>query len=91
MPCYPIYARPGYRTQPDRTKRIIRKISGFICVSPDFRLRLDDGRHVFMTWHHYCGPNFYHDRSLCREILDWWEDKSICAALDWFQGRGNMA
>lgn len=65
--------------------------NGFVCVSPSFRLRLEDGRHVFMYWHDYCGPIFYKDRKESREIESWWEDKLICKALDWFQARGNRA
>lgn len=92
MTCIPILSeRPSYRTQPDGTKKIGRKITGFMCFSPRYRLRLEDGRCVFMDWHHYCGPTFYHDRAERREIENWWDDPQICDALDWFVGRGEKA
>jgi len=66
--------------------------SGFVCTSPDYRLRLDDGGYVYMIWHSYCGPEFYGDRDCySRHIDDWWEDARICRALDWFTGRGGKA
>jgi hypothetical protein len=65
--------------------------NGFVCVSPSYRLRLEDGAHVFMAWHHYCGPTFYRDKLERREIDEWWVNPLICKALDWFQGRGNKA
>lgn len=37
-----------------------------ISLSPSFRLPLDDGRRIHMDWHHYCGPNFFHDRAMNR-------------------------
>lgn len=64
---------------------------GIVCTSPFYRLPLADGRRIFMDWHNYCGPTFYHDRASRREVADWWEDSLICAALGWFQGRGNRA
>lgn len=24
-----------------------------------YRLRLNDGRYIYMTWHPYCGPTFF--------------------------------
>lgn len=62
-----------------------------VCLSPCYRLPLEDGRRVFMEWHHYCGPTFYHDRLCQREIEVWWDDDDICAALDWFIKRGKRA
>lgn len=62
-----------------------------ICVSPFYRLPLSDGRRVFMDWHWFGGPTFYRDRAERRVIEDWWDDPLICAALDWFTGRGNRA
>lgn len=59
--------------------------------SPCYRLPLADGRRVFMEWHSYFGPAFYHDRARNRIIDNWWEDERICQALDWFQGRGERA
>lgn len=61
---------------------------GFICVSPSFRLPLADGRRIFMSWHNYCGPTFYYDKAETREIEDWWGDKLLCDAFDWFLKRG---
>nr|DAQ05321.1 MAG TPA: hypothetical protein [Caudoviricetes sp.] len=44
-----------------------------------------------MSWHHYCGPEFYRDRSERRYIDEWWENPLIVKALDWFVGRGEKA
>ena len=65
---------------------------GYICGVPlTFRLPLSDGRRVFMEWRSYGGPTFFQDRRCEREIDEWWEDKAICDALDWFCGRGHIA
>lgn len=56
-----------------------------------YRLPLGNGRHVFMEWHRYFGPSFFRDRACMREIEDWYEQPLICAALDWFVGRGKVA
>jgi len=64
---------------------------GFICVTPFYRLRLLDGRYVYMAWHSFCGPMFFHDRGERREIKEWYKDALICRALEWFQGRGHLA
>lgn len=69
----------------------IRIPGGVVCVSPFFRLPLADGRRIFMGWHSYCGPTFYRDRDEQREIIEWWNDPLICAALEWFIGRGHRA
>lgn len=69
----------------------IRIERGFICGSPSYRLPLVDGRRVFMSWHRYCGPMFFLDRYENREIVDWYEDKLICDALNWFLDRGQKA
>lgn len=42
-----------------------------------YRLRLNDGRYIFMTWHPYCGPTFFRDKYESRWIEDWYEDKQI--------------
>ena len=65
--------------------------SMILCISPSFRLRLNNGSYVFMSWHSYCGPTFFKDRNANREIEEWWNYSSICKALDWFTGRGNRA
>lgn len=62
-----------------------------VCHNRFFRLRLDDGRHVFMEWAAVGGPWFYRDRAMLREIPEWWEDMAICRALDWFFERGKRA
>jgi hypothetical protein len=62
-----------------------------ISISPQYRLRLLDGRYVYMAWHNYCGPEFYHDKHENRLYEDWWKDPLICRALEWFQGRGCTA
>jgi hypothetical protein len=59
-----------------------------VCVTPFYRLRLLDGRYVFMDWHSYFGPTFYRDRLSNREIKDWWKDSLLCRAVDWFMLRG---
>ena len=59
-----------------------------ICTSPVHKLRLSDGRSVWMESHGYCGPLFYRDRKLIREIEEWWEDGFIIEAFDWWNGRG---
>lgn len=65
---------------------------GFIiCMSPWHRLRLADGRYVFLDWHSYLGPTFYIDRAARREIEDWHDDMLICEALTWFVNRGEKA
>ncbi len=69
----------------------IRIHGGIITLNDSYRLRLDDGTCVFMSWHHYCGPEFYRDRSERRYIDEWWENPLIVKALDWFTGRGNKA
>lgn len=56
-----------------------------------YKLRLLDGRRVFMEWHHYLGPVFYLDRYLMREIEDWHKDELLCRAVEWFQGRGEKS
>lgn len=56
-----------------------------------WRLPLAGGGRVFMEWHNYFGPTFWRDRACTREIATWYEDPEICAALEWFQGRGNRA
>lgn len=62
-----------------------------ICVSPFYRLRLADGRCVFMEWHSYLGPTIYRDRACRRDIEDWYDDALICKQIDWFQKRGCKA
>ncbi len=65
--------------------------NGVVCFTRSFRIRLEDGRYIFMDWHRFCGPTFYADRAMNRLIDDWWDDPSICKALDWFTGRGFKA
>lgn len=65
----------------------IRMNGMIVCVSPFYRLRLADGRCVFMEWHSFCGPTFYRDRNCRRMIEDWYEDTLICDAIDWFVKR----
>ena len=69
----------------------IRIPGGIITLNDSYRLRLEDGTCVFMSWHHYCGPVFYRDRSERRYIDEWWENPLIVKALDWFVGRGEKA
>jgi hypothetical protein len=65
--------------------------SSIVCVSPLYRLRLLDGRYIYMAWHRYLGPTFYRDRLEQRMLDDWWQDALICRAVEWFQNRGCMA
>jgi hypothetical protein len=65
--------------------------NGIFCYSPRYRLRLLDGRYIWMDWHSYLGPTFFRDREMKREIKDWWDDPNIGHALDWFIGRGCKA
>ena len=67
-----------------------------ISRSPSYRLRLADGRCVYMAWHNYCGPTFYYDKMENREIKDWWEEGNelgflIQQQLSWFINRGEVA
>jgi len=65
---------------------------GFICCfSNVHRFRLEDGRHVFMLWHNVIGPAFFLDQACNREIINWFEDKQICDALNWFCQRGHTS
>lgn len=56
-----------------------------------YKLRLDNGVHVFMDWHEWCGPTFYRDKQQRRVIDEWYEDELIVKALDWFVARGYRA
>lgn len=56
-----------------------------------YRLPLSNGLRVYMDWHMYLGPIFFRDKMCTREIEEWYNDESICEALDWFQKRGNKA
>lgn len=69
----------------------IRFGGAIVCISPFYRLLLSDGRRVFMEWHSYLGPTFFHDRAMNRVHETWYEDPLICKALDWFTGRGCRA
>nr|DAM64888.1 MAG TPA: hypothetical protein [Caudoviricetes sp.] len=69
----------------------IRIGNAIVTIYDTFRLRLEDGTCVFMSWHHYCGPDFYRDKAGRRCIDEWWENPLIVKALDWFVGRGNRA
>lgn len=65
--------------------------NGFVCVNSFYRLRLFDGRHIFMIWHDYGGPEIYQDKSCNREILEWYEDPAIVEQIEWFVNRGKRA
>lgn len=64
--------------------------NGFICSSIDttVRLRTDTGRYIYMEWHHYFGPFFFHDKQCSREFESWWEYEDICASYEWWMHRG---
>lgn len=57
---------------------------GIICHRPIHKLRLDDGRNVWLEFHPYCGPAFFKDRRLQREIENWWDDPAIDRAFGWY-------
>lgn len=79
MPCIPMANAAG-------------RVTTIVCFSQGpYRLRLSDGRHVYMEWHKVLGPTLYRDRLCSREIEDWWEDDAICDAIVWFQKRGHKA
>ena len=82
MTCIPILEQFGGRKG---------RVVGFVCVSPFYRLRLEDGTCVFMEFHRYCGPTFYRDRATTRDIPEWYDNPLICKALDWFVARGHRA
>lgn len=63
-----------------------------ICTSAGYyRLRLLDGRYIFMEWHNYLGPIFFKDRAGTIEVESWWEDELLCEACNWFHRRGCKA
>lgn len=62
-----------------------------IAFSKAYRLRLEDGTYVFMAWHWFCGPTFYHDRAERRIYDEWYENPQVCRALEWFIKRGKKA
>lgn len=64
---------------------------GIVCSSPSYRLRLNDGRYVFMSWHRFYGPEFYYDKAEQRQIAAWWDDTDIINAINWFTERGQRA
>lgn len=64
---------------------------GIICMTPFYRLPLADGTRVYMEWHSFLGPMFFKDQACERPIDEWYSDPLICAALDWFTGRGHKA
>lgn len=63
---------------------------GFVCINKFARLRLADGRCVFVDMHYY-GPTLYRDRLCNREIERWYEDGLIVRAVNWFIERGCVA
>lgn len=69
----------------------IRIAGGIVCMPKLARLRLADGRRVFMEMHSYFGPTFFRDRAYLREIQEWWDDPLIVQAWDWFYKRGQRA
>ena len=62
--------------------------SAILCYNKSYRLRLLDGRYIYMEWHNYFGPTFYYDKWSNSMTDDWWEDDNICYAIEWFSGRG---
>jgi len=65
---------------------------GVICTNTNhYKLRISDGRRVFIEWHEHCGPVVYVDKAMNRELENWWEDNLVCSAINWFVGRGCKA
>lgn len=64
---------------------------GIVSYQKSYRLCLEDETCVFMDWHWWCGPIFYRDKTSTRMIDDWYENKLIVNALDWFIGRRKIA
>jgi len=62
-----------------------------VCRNPIQKLRVSDGRHVWVEWPPYCGPIVWLDRHCTRDIFEWWDDKAIVVALEWFRSRGFRA
>ena len=62
-----------------------------VCWSPFYRLPLSDGRRIYMEWHSYFGPTFFHDRAATRQHETWYNDPRIVEALNWFCRRGHKA
>lgn len=56
-----------------------------------YRLRLNDGRYIYMSWHPYCGPTIFKDKHETRWIENWYEDEQIVDAVNWFVNRGKKA
>jgi len=69
MPCSPILDFCGKR-------RV-----GFICWSPVHHL----GRGVWMEWHSYLGPSFYHDKDCQKPMHDWYERPQVVALFEKWQ------
>jgi hypothetical protein len=57
-------------------RRKADKLSGFICISPIYRLKVC-GKYIFMEWHSYLGPTFYTDRAFEKEYIPQGEDDVI--------------
>lgn len=66
MPCTPLLDQTGKR-------RV-----GFICWSPCHHL----GRGVWMEWHSYLGPSFYHDKDCQKPMHDWYERPRVVALFE---------
>ena len=69
MPCTPLMDQSGKR-------RV-----GFICWSPVHHL----GRGVWMEWHHYLGPTFFHDKNCQKPMDDWYEHPRVVALFEKWQ------
>lgn len=57
-------------------------------IFSNYRLRLNNGCHVFVLIHPYIGLAVFRDKHHQREIPDWWEDLLIRKAVEWFEERG---
>jgi len=51
------------------------------------KLKLDDGRFIFMLWMGIQGPVFYEDEDVQVDILNWHNDPLIVLALKRFEKR----
>lgn len=69
----------------------IRIPNGIICVPKIQKLRVADGRHIWVENHYWSGLMVFQDRHCIREYQNWWEDPLISQAITWFTSRGDRA
>ena len=60
---------------------------GFFCWSPVHHL----GRGVWMEWHSYLGPTFFHDKDCRKPMDDWFERPRVVALFERWQAANPQA